>query len=166
MTTKKGICMDCGPESAENFLIAGRCQFHYWNHRRKVKQDSPRGKAQQSEENKRKSDLTTWFNLKIQMKPQTCENCGWGLSNSMVINPRSIICHILPKAKNKFPEVATHILNCWYGCNSCHDRYDKYSPVDRSLMPVWPIVLKRFEKIILSLPAEKVNRAKTYLNVE
>lgn len=166
MNAKRGICCDCGPESAENYLIAGRCQFHYWDHRRKVKQDTPRGKAALSEETKRKHELTTWFNLKIQMKPHSCENCGESLMHSMNVNPRSIVCHILPKAKNKFPEVATHILNYWYGCLSCHHVYDNCAPVDRTLMPVYAIILKRFAKVILSLPEDKINRAKTYLNVE
>lgn len=165
MKPKRGICCDCGPESTDNYLIAGRCQFHYWLYRGKVKKESPRGKAVAEEERKIKSALTTWYNLKIQLRPDRCENCRALLSDSMVINPRSIICHILPKAKNKFPEVATHILNCWYGCNSCHNQYDNGAAVDRSMMNVWQIVVKRFEKIIISLPEDKINRAKDYLNI-
>jgi hypothetical protein len=165
MKAKRGTCIDCGPEAAENYIIAGRCQYHYWQYRAQVKRESPRCKAAAAEEKKVKDALTTWFNLKIQLRPDRCENCGIHLRESMTINPRAIICHVLPKAENKFPEVATHILNCWYGCNECHYQYDNCAPIDRSLMPVWPIVINRFNKIILSLPEDKINRAKTYLNL-
>lgn len=34
---KIGLCSDCGKET---FLIAGRCQYHYWLHRRKIKSET------------------------------------------------------------------------------------------------------------------------------
>lgn len=34
---KVGLCLDCGKEM---FLIAGRCQYHYWMHRKKLKYEN------------------------------------------------------------------------------------------------------------------------------
>lgn len=37
MKPKWGKCKDCPPEKKDQPLIAGRCQMHYWMHRREVK---------------------------------------------------------------------------------------------------------------------------------
>ncbi|MEE6130231.1 hypothetical protein V2E39_22725 [Chryseobacterium arthrosphaerae] len=34
---KIGKCIDCSSDSPEKRLIAKRCEFHYWQHRKKVK---------------------------------------------------------------------------------------------------------------------------------
>lgn len=114
---KTGTCQDCGHEK---YLTAGRCRSCYWQHRAKVNSNKPAAKTKQEQ----KDDLTPWFKMQLTMAPALCENteCRAPLRESMVINPRSIVAHILPKAG--FKEVATHPLNRMFLCETCHSRYD------------------------------------------
>jgi hypothetical protein len=114
---KVGTCQDCGNNS---YLTAGRCRSCYWQHRAKVNSKKPAAVARQE----RKQDLTPWFNMQLTMCPERCENvtCQEPLRESMVINPRAVVAHILPK--RTFTEVATHPLNRAFLCNKCHHKYD------------------------------------------
>lgn len=139
MKTKTGTCIDCGPGSSVKPLIAGRCQSHYWKHRQHVNARKPAAKAKQA----LKDDLTGWFNMQLATAPNNCENCCLPLRESMLINPRAIVCHIV--SKSLFPEVAIHPLNRWFGCNDCHTWYDA-NPGEINHMPVFPVVLARFQR--------------------
>lgn len=134
---KIGKCADCPPGSSDKPLTAGRCNTHYWQHRAKVNAKKPAAKAKQE----KKSELTVWYDDQLTMRPKCCENCSASLAASMVINPRTVVCHII--GKSHFPEVATHPLNRWFGCSECHDWYDK-NPGEINHMPVFDIVRKRF----------------------
>jgi len=118
---KIGACIDCGQDGV---LIAGRCAKKcYWRYRGKINAAKPAIKDRDA----RKQDLTAWFNMQLTMRPAVCENpdCGCRLADSMVINPRAIVAHILPKST--FKEVATHPLNRVFLCNGCHHKYDNGS---------------------------------------
>lgn len=47
---KKGKCIDCSDESPEKNLIAKRCHFHYWEHRRKLKNPKTEWKTEKRKE--------------------------------------------------------------------------------------------------------------------
>lgn len=114
---KVGTCQDCRKTT---YLTAGRCRACYWANRAKINSKKPAAKAKRAA----KDELTPWFNMQLTMAPAHCENvaCREPLTESMAINPRTIVAHILPKSR--FPEVATHPLNRVFLCQSCHYKYD------------------------------------------
>lgn len=114
---KVGKCLDC---SYTGPLTAGRCNTHYWQHRHSVNSKKQAAKEREAH----KQGLTPWFNMQLTMAPKCCENptCREPLRDSMAINPRAIVAHILPK--NRFSEISTHPLNRVFLCNKCHHRYD------------------------------------------
>lgn len=44
MKNKKGFCIDCTEGSEEKFLIAKRCETHYWKHRKKINTEKTKSK--------------------------------------------------------------------------------------------------------------------------
>lgn len=44
MKNKKGFCIDCPEGSEEKFLIAKRCEIHYWKHRKKINTEKTKSK--------------------------------------------------------------------------------------------------------------------------
>lgn len=141
---KRGVCIDCGPEGGCIPLIAGRCQRHYWQSRKKISSHKPA----QKEKVEKKDALTLWFAQRlIELPfPAVCENCHKSLRPSMVINPRTVVCHIVPKST--IPEVACHHFNVWYGCQECHDKYDNGGILSDKVLLLIHMRLSGFFKLI------------------
>lgn len=120
-------------------------------------------KAKQKEKQDRKRALTPWFETQLLQAPKKCENCGADLRQSMAINPRTIICHIVPK-NNDYgcPSVATHLLNRWYGCQKCHGIYDTGGE-KAAEMPVIPICKSRLGKFIDQIPEKERRHIPNFL---
>lgn len=93
-----------------------------------------------------------WYDQQLMIAPQTCENCKAHLRESMGINPRTIVCHIVPKARVK--SVATHALNRWFGCSKCHNVYDTGGE-KAAKMPVLKKVIERYKQFAQLIPQEE-----------
>lgn len=122
---KQGICIDCPPGSSPKFLTAGRCQTHYWQHRRLI----AASKKRQSETiSQSKEALGIWFDYHNRNNNWICENCGTVLSPYSPKAASSCQAHILPKSK--FKSVQSVLENhmtlgdpVFQNCG-CHDDYD------------------------------------------
>ncbi len=125
----------------------------YWQQRRDMKNKAPHGKTEKEQAKKEeKKQVGKWFGAQSLIAPSTCENCGKSLQNTINFHPRGHICHIVQKTKvGGVPSVATHPLNRWFGCLSCHNGYDKamnegdfYMVIQ---MKVWPVIMERFREV-------------------
>ena len=138
MKRKTGKCIDCPPDAPATYLIAKRCQKHYWIHRKKVNQDKPK---------KERPDLKTYFANQILQIPTKCEECGADLTYWKKQMPKAIIAHILPKrVTGGFPSVATHPANRMFFCPTpCHADYDNKGNDHALKMKSLPIIRERFD---------------------
>jgi uncharacterized protein with PIN domain len=142
----------------------------YWMQRRDMKLGgaSPAGKSavkKQAEKATKvvKKDLSAWFEEQLSAAPERCEECGAKLAESMGINPRTIVCHIVPKNKNfGVPEVATHEDNRFYGCYKCHQVYDTGGE-KAAAMKILPLLKSRLSNFIHLIPADKLRRVPKFL---
>lgn len=112
---------------------------------KKKKKPTPAQTAQSIADKARAAGLSVWFGDQILAAPNYCENCGKPLNPGQYNNPRTIICHILPKSKKGgFNNLETHPLNRWFGCGDCHTNYDHKGQEYQAKMPVAPLIIERF----------------------
>lgn len=104
---------------------------------------SAKRKAEQPKIIAEKKELAGFYAKMLSESPKTCMECGCDLKPSMVINPRSIVCHILPK--RIFNSIAKNPLNVVYLCNDHHNTLDNFSPVK---MKTFPLLVERVKKLI------------------
>jgi 5-methylcytosine-specific restriction endonuclease McrA len=113
-----------------------------------------------------KDDLTGWFAHQLTMCTPDCENCKTKFTSVHIINPRTIIAHILPKRSDfGFPEVATHPFNRMFLCPDCHSKYDNGNAADREKMPVYATALARYAIFKDLLPINRLSKAEKYLGI-
>lgn len=138
---KTGQCIDCedGPDKP---LIAGRCQFHYWKHRNKVKADADKCKEPDADKQAQQKALDLWYHNQIQQLPECCENCEAPLNRFAPWAAKAYIAHIVPK--RNFESVKIHPLNRVFLCLICHTNYDNWSEAKVQKMAVIPICMERF----------------------
>jgi hypothetical protein len=110
-----------------------------------------------------KKSLSVFYLEQIAKAPKLCEECGKGLRSSMCINPRAIICHILPKRTEMFPSVATNSDNVFFGCNDCHHAFDNKGEDFIVKMKIYPILLERVAKLLPFMPDKELNKIPEYL---
>jgi hypothetical protein len=110
-----------------------------------------------------KKSLTVFYTEMIVKAPKVCEECGKPLKPSMIINPRSIVAHILPKRGNLFPSVATNPDNVFYGCNDCHHDFDNKGEEFIVKMKIYPILKERVSKLIPLMPDRELHKIPEYL---
>lgn len=166
-----GICPQCSPGSPPRNLIAGLCQFHYWQEKQAESRKKRLHKLQSSittaaqklcqvtylPELPEKSELQRYYDYNIGLQIQICENCSGLIPFSTRNLQISSIAHILPKAK--FKSVKAHIFNKLHLCsqfsdNNCHGKYD-HSWDKAQKMPVISLALERFDHFKhLILPSE------------
>lgn len=168
-------CIDCieQGDNTPKVLTAKRCQSHYWQHRNKINvvkaKSNPKpitaSKAIQGANN---TNLGKWFERQISICPSKCEECGTRISHYKYMDGHwatSLIAHILPKAKNKFPEVATHPNNRMFFCPQCHNKYDNNKDFRQSIKSL-PILEERFKTFINELSDTQRFRALDYLGFD
>lgn len=109
--------------------------------------------------------LDKFFEDALLHAPFHCENCGVDLRESVMINPRCIVCHILPKKKGigGFPSVAANQINKFYGCNSCHKGYDEQGESFILKMHLLPVIKERVQLLLPHLTEGEINRLPFYL---
>lgn len=121
----------------------------------RVKKKKSKGwsKAKRTE----KAAAKVFYANQLMNPPDLCEECDAPLIQEVGINPRAIICHIVPKNKTSgCPSVATHPLNRWFGCQRCHDRYDKASEEEITRMRIFKAICQRVAKFFNEIkPAEQ-----------
>lgn len=134
----------------------------YWQQRRDLKNKAPHGKGEKEKEKKDdKKQKADWFGAQTVQAPSKCENCKNSLKSTISFHPRGHIAHIVKKTKQGgCPSVATHPMNRWFGCISCHTGYDKamdegdYYEVIQ--MAVWPLIVERFKQVFPHIVATEI----------
>jgi len=106
--------------SYHGYLLGGFCKGHYWENRQKIKSNSKQNVAKKEV----KKEMNVFFANQLLQHPENCEECGVSLRSSKVINPRTIVAHILPKNEKGFPSVRSHPMNRLFLCSDCHGNYD------------------------------------------
>lgn len=148
------------------FLIAKKCQRHYWEQRAALKKDKPvktliSSKAVNTDDYKSQN---TWFCEQILQIPKCCEECGADLSRLKVWRPKIIIAHILPKRKvYGFPVVATHPENRMFYCWDCHTDFDTKGKDHAKQLKSLPLMRERFLSFRDLLSESELSRVPDYL---
>lgn len=172
---KISTCIDCigDGDKSEKPIIAGRCGPHYQRYRAKVNAEKKKAKGvyqkptfKSAKEKAGNTELGNWFKTQIQDCPPKCEECGsgiWKYINMGGFWASSLIAHILPKAKNKFPEVATHPNNRMFYCPSCHGNFDNKGEEHILKMKSLPLIKERLGTFYNQLSESQKSRVKEYL---
>jgi hypothetical protein len=160
MTTiklKTGKCCDCPDTKGEQPLTAGRCRFHYWAYRKKVK-EAKRPQVNKYQDNR---DLNNWFQFQISHMPKCCENCGEYLNPYAPWGAKAYIAHIVPK--RHFDSVKMHVLNRLFLCIQCHGDYDNRGEAKVLTMPVILKAVERFKAFADKIAPEECRYLPSYL---
>ena len=112
-----------------------------------------------------KEALDKFYDDALMNAPFHCENCGADLRESVLINPRVIVAHILPKKSSigGFPSVATHPMNKFYAYSKCHNGYDEQGSDFILQMPLLQILKERVKLLIPYLTESEKNKIPEYL---
>lgn len=112
----------------------------------------------------RKKELTAYYDQALKKMPKRCEECGELLVKSMVINPRTVVAHLLAKnEEHGFPSVATNQANKAYLCDADHHGYDKKGKDFIVKMRIYPIIKARVAILLPLLTPEELARVPDYL---
>lgn len=125
--------------SYSGYLIGGFCQYHYKKHRAIVNATKRVNIAKKEV----KKELSVFFANQLLKHPSNCENCGVNLRESKIINPRTIVAHILPKNEKGFPSVRSHPQNRLFLCKDCHSDYDNKGWEHVAQMKVFSLAKER-----------------------
>lgn len=162
------VCQEQGDESEKPLVKKKFCDYH---NKIRLHKESQERKKQRSEVKKvtggvtieeavlmaNKTNIGQWFKDQSRQAPNNCEECGCSIRH--LIGSTVIIAHILPKAKNKFPEVATHPLNRLFLCDLCHNRFDKRDNAYRITMNCIPVMKERLRAFYPLLSESQQMRA-------
>lgn len=156
-----GRCKDDDhTDTKEVPLIAGRCQFHYWQHRQQVNKDKPKNKAKKAE----KATFAVFFANQALTFPEKCEETGQRLPKSPAWMKRACIAHILKKRSDYgFPSVATHPANKIFLHPDVHSNMDNLGEAYILKMKSLPIMKERVKILLPFLTPEELNRVPEYL---
>ena len=111
-----------------------------------------------------KEALNEFFDNALAVAPFHCEECGDPLADSMGINARTIVAHLLPKRKEHgFPSVASHPDNKAYLCYRCHHDYDNKGSDYVTKMKLYPTILERVALLLPHLTPEELVRVPEHL---
>lgn len=150
---KKGQCIDC-ESGLDKYLTADRCQFHYWKHRKTIKDAEAKRKGINIDKQAQKKALDLWYAAQISKMPARCENCPEPLIMFAPWAARAYIAHIVEK--RNFKSVMTHPLNRVYLCIQCHSNYDNWSEVKVQQMPVIKTCMERFVQFVGDIAGEEM----------
>lgn len=142
-----------GPVELPDGMEGMVCNHHMYHPEDKVERSVAPEKVKAKEDKSMAKALTAWFNEKIANAPEKCENSGERLVIPN-LNPRCVVCHIVPKAKVK--SVATDENNYWYGNVDHHNKYDKNYKTSAADMPVARICIERFAMFRHKIPPHEM----------
>jgi hypothetical protein len=160
---KKGICIDCGPESQETYLTAQRCKNHYWKHRAAVKAAANKQSDKYPDKQAEKNALDKWFRRAIEQMPSRCEECDDLLINFAPWALKSFVAHVLPKGKCK--SVATHPDNKVYLCLICHTNFDNWGEEKVQKMKIFPKILDIQLLLVKHLKHNELDSIPAYVKI-
>lgn len=155
---KKGQCKDC-PKGSLTYLIAGRCQTHYWRYRASLKKFT----RPVENKNQAKKELDKWFLEQISQMPKCCENCGDYLNPYAPWGAKAYIAHIVPK--RHFKSVRTHPVNRVFLCIQCHTNFDNWPERKVMLMPVFQTVCERYSVFADLIPEDEQRYLPEYFKI-
>ena len=158
---KKGVCIDCGPESQETYLTAERCKFHYWKHRSAVKEAARKLSQTHTDKQAQKKALNAWFITAIEQMPLCCEECNERLIIFAPWAAKAYVAHVLGKAL--FKSVATHPLNKVYLCLICHTNFDNWGEDKIMKMVIFPKILEISLHLVQHLQQSEQNKLPEYV---
>lgn len=157
---KTGGCKDCPKGSGPVPLIAGRCQFHYWQYRSKVNASKPKNKAKEVQ----KQVFGTFFASQMLTMPKYCEESGKLLPTSPAWLKKACVAHILPKrADHGFPSVAIHPLNRIFLHPDIHTNMDNSGFEYMKNMKALPIIKERIKAFYHLLTEKEKNKVPDFL---
>lgn len=148
----------CSMQSESN----GMCILHQ-RHAGSPMAKPEKVKLKEKAKKETKKSLTVFYTEMLVKAPKVCEECGKPLKPNMLINPRSIVAHILPKRGNMFPSVATNPDNVFYACNDCHHSFDNKGEEFIVKMRIYPILKERVAKLIPVIPDRDLHKIPEYL---
>lgn len=129
-----------------------------------IKKVSDKKKAAAKLDKELKGKIDHFYEYALNAAPRHCEECGARLSESVVINPRTIVAHLLQKRKTGgFPSVAAHPENKAYLCQTCHDRYDNKGKDFIVKMKLYPEIKRRVSLLLPHLTPEELTRVPGFL---
>jgi predicted Zn-ribbon and HTH transcriptional regulator len=108
-----------------------------------------------------KERLKKFYNEMLNIMPYDCMNCGNELFSSTVINPRTVVAHILPKAK--FKSIDANIDNVLFLCCECHNKYDLQSSRFMKEQPISNLIKQRVRLLIPLLSEAESKKVPNYL---
>lgn len=126
-----------------------------------IPKQSEKKKKQIKEHKTEKDSLSLFFAKMASIAPKNCMECGCSLKPSMLINPRSIICHILPK--RHFKSIAKNEKCIVFLCIDCHSRMDNFSPAG---MKILPILVERVKMLLDEIKHEELKHLPEFLNIK
>lgn len=156
-----GICKRCPANSRSVLLIGGLCDAH-WRDQKEVvvRNDAPQVLKAIAAKEKNKT-LSVWYDEQLRIMPKNCENCNKPITYPAGLSKRTPVCHILPKST--VPSVKTHEWNRWFGCWTCHGRFDNESAEKVKLMPVVKICRERLKEFIHLIPDSEMRHVPEFL---
>ena len=136
-------------------------ELPYWQQRQAMKLGTT--KKPEAVNREKKESLAAWYETQDTQAPDRCENCGNNLTTTINFHPRAHICHIVPKGKDGCPSVATHPLNRWFGCLTCHTFYDKEAAEIVATMKIIPVLRQRVKIFYREISENETRRVPPYL---
>lgn len=158
---KKGICIDCGPDSHENYLTKGRCKTHYWRHRHAVKEAANKLSEGYQDQIAHQKALDKWFATAIAQMPRCCEECDERLYIFAPWAAKAFVAHVLAKAI--FTSVRTHPLNKIYLCLICHTNFDTWGEDKVQKMKIFPKALEISLLLVKHLKHDELDHLPDYV---
>ena len=163
--SKVGKCLDCGPDSPDVPVMAGRCYlnkpFHYQKHKEKIYKERQARKKKVKSKGFGELTLPKWFNEQINQMPSACENCGEYLSRFAPWGARAYIAHIVPK--RFFESVMVHPDNRLFLCIDCHSKFDNSLSTEIKQMKVYPLAVDRFKSFMMLIYPSEIKYLQPFL---
>jgi hypothetical protein len=144
---KQGNCIDCGVFKP---LIGGRCSFHYWKERERVRAAKRKASGVDVNAYEEKRELDNWYLFQISIMPCRCENCNEPLNRWAPWGAKSYVAHIVEK--RNFKSVQVHPLNRLFLCIQCHTNYDNWGKDKVMQMAVFDVAIERFKVFANKIP--------------
>lgn len=128
----------------------------YWKQRQEMKLKGPKpSKVEHAE----KVEKAKFFAEALKEAPAKCMECDKSLAGSQLINPRTVVAHILPKSdKQGVPSMKTNPLNKVYLCGDCHTDMDTHGCDFISQMKIFPLMLERVKIMWPDIPHNERRR--------
>lgn len=115
---------------------------------------SAKKKQQDKEAKPERDELKQWFTDRIKEMKGKCKECGCKINKHNSAYAIMSVAHILPKRKEQFPSVKTHVDNWIELCPDHHALYDR-SWEDAAQMKIWAEVVDRFTTLYPFIAAKE-----------